>query len=125
MNKGDCLKRLYIMAGFVFFVLLFFSFVYSYGLEFMGYSVYEPVQKYVYSELPNYFQLKTGERFVMDIDGEEGYIFSDDSQFFEIDKNEGIIDFIPYQEGKFNVVIITLKDVNDFQYKSIIFEVEE
>ena len=57
------------------------------------------------------------------IDYGEEYVFSDDTDLFDINREKGIVSFIPEKEGEFYAVIIALREVDDFQYKLIKFKV--
>lgn len=83
------------------------------------------VNKYDFDELPTCFEIKLNEEFILDIDKEGDFVFSDDSEIFNIDRDTGIISFVPNAVGEFSVVVIALKDVDNFYYKLINFVVIE
>jgi len=104
-------------------IVLISLLVFLTNFSFTGYSVYE-TNYYLYN-LPDVFQIKKGEEFFLNVDFDEGYKFSDNTGLFDIDADTGTINFVPGEIGKFNVVIIVLKDVNDFHYKLVKFVVVE
>jgi hypothetical protein len=73
--------------------------------------------------IPNEFEINFGEDFYYDIDFEEGYIFTDDTELFDITSETGEISFVAEEVGEYNVVIIAMKNAEDFYYKSITFKV--
>lgn len=112
----------YFAVVFGIFAAILLSFIF---LTPTGFSVFDPINKYNFNELPSTFEITKGNEFKIDIDSEEGYLFSDDSNLFDINNETGIINFIPGNTGNFNVVIIALKDVEDLKYKLVTFEVYE
>jgi hypothetical protein len=78
-----------------------------------------------FDEAPDSFNLNVGEEFYYDFDAGEDYIFSDDADFFDIDPETGEVSFVPLTEGEFDIVIIAMKNAEDFYYKSIRFVVVE
>ena len=103
------------------FVLIGVFIVVFAGFKFTGYSVYN--YNCNFNELPDTFEIPVGQEFVLDIDFEEGYIFSDDSDLFEINKENGVVSFTPEEIGAFKVVVIALRDLDDFHFKLIEFKV--
>jgi hypothetical protein len=89
-----------------------------------GAVVYED-SRYNINEIPEFFEIEKGEEFYLDIDAPEGYIFSDDSELFDIDSFSGEIDFVPEDEGEYYFVIVALNSIEDFQYKLIKLRVVE
>lgn len=116
------MKYRYFAVVFGIIVLFLFTFLLFQG-GLTGYSVFNPMDKYNFENLPNSFQLFKGHEFGMDIDFDEGYTFSDDNELFDINSETGVIYFTPGNEGNYSIVIIALKDINDFRYKLINFEV--
>jgi len=114
------MKRGLILTVFVFglFALFFI------GGTITGFSIIE-VEKYGFDDLPAVIVLEKDKISNFDIDHEEGVRFSDNTDLFDIDELSGEISFVPSEVGKFNVVIIALRDVGDFKYKLISFEVVE
>lgn len=78
-----------------------------------------------FDNVPDSFEITVGESFYYDFDMGNGYYFTDDTDNFEIGKNDGVINFIPEKNGEFDVVIIAMKDSENFFYKSIHFKVVE
>ena len=103
-------------------------FVLVIDIPYTGLFIFENnVNRYDFDELPNSFEIKLNEEFNLNIDiNEEGdFVFSDDSDIFDIDRDTGIISFVPNEVGEFKVVVIALKDVDNFYYKLINFVVIE
>jgi len=100
--------------------LVFLSFLRVYT----GGATYETLQ-YNIDEIPKVIEVENGEEFYLDIDVPEGYIFSDDSELFDIDSSSGVISFIPGEEGEYYFVIVALNSVEDFQYKLVKLRVIE
>lgn len=99
--------------------LMFFEFSYAVAEEETldyGYS-------YWFDELPEEFNLTIGESFSLDIDFEDDYFFSEDSDLIDITKETGIFSFTPEEEGEFYTVFIALKDVMNFEYRLVKFRV--
>ena len=118
------MKNSYFIIGFAGVVLFLLGF-YFFGEIPTGNFVSPIVEKYSFEEIPPSFELKKGETVEIDIDFGEEYIFSDDSDFFDIDPNTGVIYFVPENSGNFSVVIIALKGLDDIHTKLIDFEVIE
>lgn len=91
-------------------------------LNYTGFVVLDAV-KYDFNSLPDVFEVEKGQTLVLDIEFEEDYVFSDDSDFVDIDKEEGKLIFESNEVGEYNVVVIALKDVDNFYYKLIKFRV--
>lgn len=104
-------------------VLMFFLFLHPNGLT--GYSVFQSMDKYNFDELPDFFEIIVGNEFAIDIELDGNYVFSDNSELFDINNETGIIYFVPENEGNFSVVVIALKDVENFEYKLVNFLVVE
>jgi hypothetical protein len=124
LNKGGRLSTLFFI--FLCFILL----VGFFGISSTGSS--SPIEEVVQDEnkasfldLPDYFEVKKGEEFILDIDFDEEFVFSDDSDLLLIDKDTGVLSFVSEELGEFKVVIIALKDVDDFHYKLVKFRVVE
>jgi len=103
-------------------------FVLLIDIPYAGLFVFENnVNRYDFDELPDSFEIRLNEEFNLNIDisEEEDFVFSDDSDVFDINRDTGIISFVPGSLGEFNVVVIALKDVDNFHYKLINFVVIE
>lgn len=74
-----------------------------------------------FDDLPDGFTLGRNQDFFLDIDYLEGYVFSDNTDLFDINETTGEIDFVPRETGTFPVVIIVLKDVENYDVKLIRF----
>ncbi|MFH1376418.1 MAG: hypothetical protein ABIH25_02170 [Candidatus Woesearchaeota archaeon] len=80
----------------------------------------QSINKYNINDLPTSFTLKLGEEFYLDIDPENNkYKFSDNTDLFNINKETGEIRFTPQEVEEYNVVIIALENVKNFNYKLI------
>lgn len=83
------------------------------------------IEKYNFNELPDSFDVTLGNEFRIDIDIlEQGnYVFSEDTDLFDIEKETGIISFIPEEPGEYKVNLIALENVDNFHIKLITFRV--
>ena len=122
MNIGDIMllcKRGKIGQLLLFGAILVVAFVFlSFLRVYTGAVIYEPLQ-YNLDEIPEILEIEKGEEFILDVDAPEGYIFSDDSDLFDIDPSSGEINFIPEEEGEYYFVVVALNSVDDFQYKLV------
>jgi len=118
------LKNLYLAIGLFGIVFVLLGFYFFGGMP-TGHAVSPIIEKYAFEELPDSFEIMVGEEFELDVDIGEEYIFSDDSELFDISSSTGIIRFTPEISGNYSVVIIALKGLDDIHPKLINFEVVE
>nr|MBA4404661.1 hypothetical protein [Nanoarchaeum sp.] len=93
-------------------------------LNYTGYAVLDE-KNYNFNELPDMFELQKGQELILDLNFEEGYSFSDDSNIVDINKENGKLIFKSDEIGEYSVVLIALKDVSNFEYKLVKFRVIE
>jgi len=113
-------KEIVIIA--VFFLILA-GLLFSFD-TFTGFTIKE-TGEYEFLELPEILMVERGQENFFDIDFEEGYRFSDNTDLFEIEENSGEFSFISEELGEFNVVFVALKDVDNFYFRLIRFQVVE
>lgn len=111
-------KKRFVYVGLsIILVLLILLF-----LNYTGYVVLDE-KTYNLNELPDVFELQKGQELRLDLNFNEGYSFSDDSNLVEINRESGKMTFESDNIGEYNVVLIALKDVGNFEYKLIKFRV--
>lgn len=115
-KKGRLGKLIFISLCFVLLVVFF-------GISSTGEPI--SIEKVSFFDLPHSFEVKKGEEFILDIDFDEDFVFSDDSDLLYIDKDTGLFSFVSEESGEFKVVVIALKDLDEFHYKLITFQVVE
>ncbi|RLE38496.1 hypothetical protein DRJ17_03785 [Candidatus Woesearchaeota archaeon] len=75
-------------------------------------------------ELPDTLELKRGERFVYQVvatdDDGDRLTFSDDDGMFDI-TDDGLIDFVPYFEGRYDVKITVVDEHRGYDEKEVRF----
>ena len=115
-KRGRLGKLIFISLCFVLLVAFF-------GISSTGEEI--SVEKVSFFDLPDSFEVKKGEEFILDVDFNEDFVFSDDSDLLVIDKETGVFIFLSEEVGEFRVVVIVLKDLDNFYYKLIKFRVIE
>lgn len=76
-----------------------------------------------FDELKERYDIGINEKFALDINYLEGYIFSDNTELFDIGRETGIISFTPTSMEEYSVVIVALHDVDDLKVKVVTFNI--
>ncbi len=105
-------------------IILLYLALFFYIKNITGKFVIEPPEKINFDDLPESFTLKRSQLFLLDIDYKENYVFSDNTDLFDIDRTTGLISFTPTEVGEYPVVIVTLFNITEYKIKLIHFRVQ-
>lgn len=76
-----------------------------------------------FNELPPILTLEKDKRFSLDLDHQPGYVFSDNSDLFDINPSTGVIDFTPTQSGEHIAIVAAYENIGNYELKVIRFKV--
>ena len=107
-----------VIVGLIYLGLFFFI-----KSQISGAFAVETKESIYFDDLPGAIQLPRNQQFVLDVDYLDCYVFSDNSDLFDINETTGVISFVPRETGEFPVVIIALKDLENYEVKVVIFNV--
>ena len=81
------------------------------------------VNKIDFNELEDVYNLRINDEFILDVDYNEGYTFSENTDLFDINESTGVISFVPNEAGVHPSVIVAMHNSSDFIYKVVLFNV--
>jgi len=126
MKELQFYQRLLYFALFVLVFIGLFSLFRTLKISGSFVVLPEEMKKPLYfDDLPDVFTLSVQQPFFLDVDYEEGYIFSDNAVFFDINEKTGIISFVPSTSGYYPIMLLVFRDVSDYKIKLVHFVVEQ